>query len=72
MEQSITAEYDGAYEVKHLEDIIDYLHNIAEVSLNSEDFAQKVGYGMTDETNGLGVADIATLEHWYHEQYLGL
>ena len=72
MKNTITTEYEGIKEQTSLENIIDYLYTMAEVSNGSQDFATKVAYGVTDETSGLETGDMTTLEEWYHRVYLGL
>ena len=65
----ITTEYEGAFIETPLEDLIDFLCNIAEISLDSEDFVRKVTYGVTDETGSLSQEDNQTLRDWYFEEY---
>ena len=65
----ITTEYEGAFIETPLEDLIVFLCNIAEISLDSEDFVRKVTYGVTDETGSLSQEDNQTLRDWYFEEY---
>ena len=65
----ITTEYEGALIETPLEDLIDFLCNMAEIALDSEDFVRKVTYGVTDETGSLSQEDSQTLRDWYFEEY---
>jgi hypothetical protein len=61
----ITTEYEGALIETPLEDLIDFLCNMAEIANSLADFILKVEYGVTDETSRLSDEDRATLTNWY-------
>jgi hypothetical protein len=65
----ITTEYEGALIETPLEDLIDFLCNMAEIANGPEDFVRKVTYGVTDETGHLSIDDQQTLRDWYFEEY---
>jgi len=70
MEKAIRTEYEGKFEMTPIDNLTDFLHNMAEIAINPQDFVQKVAYGVTDETNGLQFEDEATLLEWYHNRSL--
>ena len=55
---------------KNIDEIFDYLCDIAEMSLDGKDFSIKVSQGLTDETSTLSEIDLQTLETWYYQTYL--
>lgn len=65
----ITTEYEGALIETPLEDLIDFLCNMAEIANSLADFILKVEYGVTDETSRLSDEDRQTLRDWYFEEY---
>ena len=65
----ITTEYEGALIETPLEDLIDFLCNMAEIANDPDDFVRKVTYGVTDETSHLSTCDQQTLREWYFEEY---
>lgn len=67
--KTITTEYEGRFKETQLEDLIDFLCNMAEIAIDSEDFVRKVTLGVTDETIGLTQQDRQTLRDWYFEEY---
>ena len=67
--KSIKTEYQGEFETTKLEEIQDYLFNIAEMSTGAEDFVKKTAYGLTDETSGFESNDQNSLKEWYNEIY---
>ena len=67
--KKITTEYEGKFKETPLEDLIDFLCNMAEIALDSEDFVRKVTHGVTDETGRLSQLDNQTLRDWYFEEY---
>lgn len=67
--KTITTEYEGAFTETDLEDIIDFLCNMAEIAISTDDFVRKVTYGVTDETSHLSKKDQATLTDWYNNEY---
>jgi len=70
MEGTIKTECAGVYQNTSFDEILDYLHNIAEISNGGNDFATKCGLGLTDETSGLECEDHAKLEEWYYNIFL--
>lgn len=69
LSKTIVTDSNGVIAECSLESLQVYLQDIAEVSLDSEDFVRKVDYGLTDETK-LTKADKETLEDWYYQNYL--
>ena len=67
--KKITTEYEGEFKETSLEDLTDFLCNMAEIALDSEDFIRKVTHGVTNETNRLNQSDRQTLRDWYFEEY---
>jgi len=65
----ITTEYEGVYTQTELEEILDFLCNMAEIAIDSDDFVRKVTFGVTDETSNLSGEDHATLTNWYLDEY---
>ena len=65
----ITTEYEGNYTSVDLEEILDFLCNMAEIAIDSDDFVRKVAFGVTDETSHLSGEDHATLTNWYLNEY---
>lgn len=67
--KKITIEYEGVYKETELDEILDFLHTMFEIAIDSDDFVRKVTYGVTDETNRLSGEDHATLTNWYFAEY---
>ena len=67
--KTIQTEYEGVQTATSLEDLIDFLCNMAEIARGVEDFVRKVTTGVTDETSHLSQADQQTLRDWYFEEY---
>jgi hypothetical protein len=67
--KTITTEYQREFMETPLEDILDFLCNMAEIASTPDDFVRKVTFGVTDETNSLSQADKQTLRDWYSEEY---
>lgn len=68
--KKITTEYEGVYKETALDEMLDFLWNMAEIAIDSDDFVRKVTYGVTDETSNLSGEDAATLTNWYIQEYL--
>jgi hypothetical protein len=68
--KKITTEYEGVYKETELDEILDFLWNMAEIAIDSDDFVRKVTYGITDETITISGEDVATLTNWYIQEYL--
>jgi len=68
--KKITTEYEGVYKEPELDEILDFLWNMAEIAIDSDDFVRKVTYGITDETITISGEDVATLTNWYIQEYL--
>ena len=68
--KKITIEYEGVYKETELDEILDFLWNMAEIAIDSDDFVRKVAYGITDETSTISGEDAATLTNWYIQEYL--
>ena len=64
----ITTEWEGVYKETPLEDLSEFLWNMAEIAQDLQDFIRKVEYGVTDETSRVSDADRATLTNWYLEK----
>jgi hypothetical protein len=64
----ITTEWEGAFTETPLEDLSEFLWNMAEIAQDLQDFIRKVEYGVTDETSRVSDADRATLTNWYLEK----
>ena len=62
---NITTEYEGVFTETPLEDLIDFLCNMAEIAQGVDDFIRKAEYGVTDETSRVSDEDRATLTNWY-------
>ena len=62
---AITTEWEGVFTVTPLEDLIDFLCNMAEIAQDTNDFIRKVEYGVTDETSRVSDEDRAVLTNWY-------
>jgi hypothetical protein len=64
----ITTEWEGVYQETPLEDLSEFLWNMAEIAQDLQDFIRKVEYGVTNETSRVSDADRATLTNWYLEK----
>lgn len=67
--KTISTEYGGTYTQIELDEILDFLCNMAEIAQNSEDFVRKVEFGITDETSRVSDRDRMTLRDWYFVEY---
>lgn len=67
--KTIQTEYEGVEITTSLEDLFDFLCNMAEIANDPDDFVRKVTYGVTDETSHLSTGDQQTLREWYFEEY---
>ena len=67
--KTINIEYEGVRTATRLEDLIDFLCNMAEIARGVEDFVRKVTYGVTDETVHLSSDDQQILRDWYFDEY---
>lgn len=67
--KTIQTEYAGEKVDTQLEDLIDFLCNMAEIAIEVEDFVRKVTFGVTDETSHLSQSDQQTLRDWYFKEY---
>ena len=67
--KTIQTEYEGVQTATSLEDMIDFLCNMAEIARGVEDFVHKVTYGVTDETVHLSTDDQEILRDWYFKEY---
>ena len=69
MRATITTEYESTFTETRLEDLLDFLCNIAEIANSSDDFVRKITHGVTDETDRLSREDESTLTQWYLNDY---
>jgi hypothetical protein len=63
--KTITTEYEGVFTETSLENLSEFLSNMAELSNGLDDFINKVDYGLTDETSRLDSDAHLVLTEWY-------
>jgi hypothetical protein len=66
--ETITTEWEGVFTETPLDDLSEFLWNMAEIAQGVDDFIHKVEYGVTDETSKVSDEDRATLTNWYLEK----